>query len=176
MAQRGFTLIEVMVAVVIMGILLAIAAPGFKNLTISSSITADTNALLSDLAAARSEASRTGAAVSVCASTDFATCSSTASAWTSRIVFTDSGTAGVKDGTDAIIRKSSASSSSKNTITAANLPGSNNYLQYNSLGQINSLTYATPATFKVCRSGYASGNLVSLSVTGRASSATTTCP
>ena len=80
-AQKGVTLLELMISLVILGILAGMATPSFMQLMVSSSIAADANAMVSDLALARSEAAKLGNYVTVCTSTDGATC--TISGWAS---------------------------------------------------------------------------------------------
>jgi len=71
---RGMTLIELMTALVIAAILMAVAVPSFRNASLGSKLSASANNLLSSLQLARSEAIKRNVAVTVCASADGATC------------------------------------------------------------------------------------------------------
>lgn len=66
-ANRGFTLVELMVTVAILAIILGIAFPNMRELIINGRITTQTNELISSLSLARSEAIKRGLDVSVCA-------------------------------------------------------------------------------------------------------------
>lgn len=180
-AQRGLTLIELMVTLLIMGILAAVAVPSFSRLIATSATTSEANALMSDFALARGQAARTGNPVTICLSTDGATCN--ASNWTTsgRLIFTDSPTAGTigtvdLSAGDTILRYNPTLVNSKDVITASSVPNGT-YITYSSTGTVVGVVNATPAQFKVCRNtGTFPGSIVTISVTGRASAATTTCP
>lgn len=105
-AQSGFTITELMVVVAIVAILLAIGAPSYRYVTTANRISSEVNGLLGDLQYARAEAIKEGQTVSVCASTDSATCSGTSNWQTGWIVFIDQGAIGTVDAaTDTILRK-----------------------------------------------------------------------
>ncbi|SEO72901.1 GspH/FimT family pseudopilin [Aquisalimonas asiatica] len=63
--EKGFTLIELMVAIAVMGVLLTVGIPGFQYLMQSSQISTQTNELVTALSTARSEAVRQNAEVTV---------------------------------------------------------------------------------------------------------------
>lgn len=84
MAQ-GFTLVELMVTVAVIGILAIVAVPAMSNLIRNSRITGQTEELVTSLQLARAEAVRRNARVTMCSSTDGSTCASSAS-WTGWIV------------------------------------------------------------------------------------------
>lgn len=54
--QSGFTLIELMLAIVVLAILAAIGVPTFRSLILNNQVTAEANAFVSTLNIARSEA------------------------------------------------------------------------------------------------------------------------
>jgi len=62
-AARGFTLLEVVITVVLAVILVTIALPSFRELTIRSNVTTLTNSLVIALNSARAEAVRRGTLV-----------------------------------------------------------------------------------------------------------------
>jgi type IV fimbrial biogenesis protein FimT len=64
--SAGFTLLELMVTVMILGIGLAIAVPSFTDMMRQNRLTEQTNGLMSALAIARSEAVKRGTPVTVC--------------------------------------------------------------------------------------------------------------
>ena len=72
--QKGFTLTEMMVVTAIVAILFAIAIPSYKYLTTSYRMSAEINNLVGDLQYARGEALKEGTPVTVCVSSDGATC------------------------------------------------------------------------------------------------------
>jgi len=72
--QSGFSLVELMVALAVAAILLVVAAPSFRDLLKRNEVSSAGNALLADLAYARSEAVTRGNIVSICPSTDLTTC------------------------------------------------------------------------------------------------------
>jgi type IV fimbrial biogenesis protein FimT len=85
----GFTLMELLVTMTIVGILMAIAVPSYRYVTTANRASSEINALLGDVQMARGEAIKEGQFVTICASTDGATCAGTA-AWNSGwIVFSD---------------------------------------------------------------------------------------
>lgn len=73
-AFSGFTLIEMIVTVAVLGIISAIAAPAFNSIIQSSKVSASADDLLTVLQVARSEAVRRVKNVVVCPSSDGATC------------------------------------------------------------------------------------------------------
>lgn len=101
--QPGFTLLELMVALVVVAILVTLAVPSLRAYVLNTRITGNTNTLVAALNYARSEAITRRDPVCVCASNDSATCTNTAwpNGW---IVFTDNGATCTVDGSDSVLR------------------------------------------------------------------------
>ena len=66
-SHRGFTILELMTAIAVTGILLAIGVPSFNEIIRTNRTAAQVNELVTALNLARSEASKRGLPVSVCA-------------------------------------------------------------------------------------------------------------
>lgn len=76
--HSGFSVIELMVAVVVMAILAGIALPNFRDFMHRNAVTAATNHLLADIQYARGEAIAQHMQVTICASTNGTACASSA--------------------------------------------------------------------------------------------------
>ncbi len=87
--ERGFTMIEVMIVLVVVAILVAVAAPGFQNLIGNNRIISEVYTLRATLNNARSEAMARRASVVVCPSTDGAACADSDDWSTGYIAFVD---------------------------------------------------------------------------------------
>lgn len=90
--NAGFTLIELMITLFVVAIIVTVGVPNFRTFIQNNRIAAQTNAFISAITLARSEALKRGQNVTVCASADQQTCASNdwADGW---IVFVDDNTA-----------------------------------------------------------------------------------
>lgn len=68
--QRGFTVVELMVAIAVLAILTAIALPNFRDFMRRNAVTSHTNELLGDLSYARQLATTELSVVSICPTAD----------------------------------------------------------------------------------------------------------
>ena len=68
--NRGFTLLELMVVLVIAGVLIGVGVPAFRNFIMDARMTSTANDLIAALHYTRSEAIKRRAAVSMCATAD----------------------------------------------------------------------------------------------------------
>ena len=68
--QRGFTLYELLITMLVIGIVLTVGIPSFSQFTQNSRITSTANDLHSSFQLARSEAARSKSPVTICASAD----------------------------------------------------------------------------------------------------------
>lgn len=121
--ERGFTLLELLVAIAVLSIVAAMAIPSYRDLIQRNRITTDANSLLTVLTLARSEAIKRNNQVAICRSTDGASCVSSNGDWaTGAIVFNDQDQNGSLDAGEEIVRadvplsRSSAISLSINTL------------------------------------------------------------
>ena len=81
--QRGFTLIEAVVTITVMGILIAVAAPSLATYSENAKVRAITESFLASAQNARAEAIRSNRAVQIVLTTDTPTAANVASATTS---------------------------------------------------------------------------------------------
>jgi type IV fimbrial biogenesis protein FimT len=101
---RGFNLIELMVAIGLLGILLGWGVPAFRDLSRNNSVTVANNDLITSFNLARSEALRRNRPVTVCASGDGAACNEDTDWARGWIAFTDRGNPGEVDGDDQVLQ------------------------------------------------------------------------
>jgi type IV fimbrial biogenesis protein FimT len=109
--MAGFTLTEVIIVMLVLGILIAIGTPTFKYVTTSNRISNEINGLLGDMQFARSVAVKQGLTVTICSSSDSTstnpTCNigGTAGTWqTGWIVFLDTNGDGQVQPGEQVIR------------------------------------------------------------------------
>jgi type IV fimbrial biogenesis protein FimT len=84
-AWAGFTLVELMVTLAVVGVLAAVAAPAMTALISGNRLSGASGEMAASLQLARSEAIRRNARVSICASEDGSSCSASAD-WSTWIV------------------------------------------------------------------------------------------
>jgi type IV fimbrial biogenesis protein FimT len=84
----GFTMVEILIAVAVVAILLTIGIPSFRYVTNSNRIAAEINGLLGDMQYARAEAVKDGQPVTVCVSSNGATCANV-NTWQSGWIVSD---------------------------------------------------------------------------------------
>jgi len=92
-AQHGLTLVEIMVAVAILGILASIAAPALQDVIVQSRLGAEANTLVDAIQVARSEAIKRNQGIQFCraANSSSSTCVGSKANWDSWIVVSTSG-------------------------------------------------------------------------------------
>jgi type IV fimbrial biogenesis protein FimT len=103
--QAGFTLLELMFTIVIMGLLLGLSVPSFRDFLRNSRLTSSANDLLADISVARTEAIKRRQIVTLCGTTapqdDTPACvSANANGFNAWVVFVD------EDGDGAVASES----------------------------------------------------------------------
>ena len=97
---NGFTLIEMLVAVLIVGVLLLVAAPGFSDLISNNRMVSEVYLMRATLSHARSEALARRAPVVVCPTTDGLACADSNDWSSGYITFVDTDDNNVANPTD----------------------------------------------------------------------------
>jgi type IV fimbrial biogenesis protein FimT len=157
--NKGFTLIELMIAITIMGIIAAMTYPSFSSLWVSNRLYVLANNLVSTIDYARFEAQRQNGYVGICSSSDSSTCSGssgTSGNWTNNyFVYQDSNSNQVFDSNERIMRIVNNKTKQGDVISSTQ-----GNIIFDGLGQ------TTATTFTVCNSKSTVSYQITLSSSG----------
>jgi type IV fimbrial biogenesis protein FimT len=168
----GFTLVELMITVSIAAILLGIAIPSFTDTIKSNRLTTQANDFVTALNFARSEAVKRGYQVTLCKSTDGATCVTTGNWAQGWVVFADQDNDLVFDVGETLLRVQGSAQAQISMLGSAQIT---DVIGYRSSGQV---VPSAAHTITMCddRAG-AFGKTIGIGVLGRPSTTSNvTCP
>lgn len=182
----GFTVIELMITVALLAILVGIAAPSLRDLTMNARITSQANDLMTDLAMTRSEAVKRSVRTAICTSSSGTAC--TSSNWQQGwIVFADADGDGALAAVTDIIKAVPALDGGNTLVSAGHSTNGSAamFVPYRPSGVVTPGGAGT-ITFDLCDSrtiatvGAAAasnkGRRITISGTGRAFVQGRTCP
>ena len=153
MDERGFTLVELLVVLVVGTILLTIAIPGYAILVNAGRLTGVTNDLVTALHLARSEAIKRGIRVTICKSASVMdptpTCDPAANWQQGWLIFVDGGTKGAIDSGDTVLWTQDSASATV-SITTSNY---NSHISYLPSGRSQGSNGLANGTIRVCVAG-----------------------
>tara|TARA_R110001599_G_scaffold145321_1_gene327581 strand:- start:31004 stop:31594 length:591 start_codon:yes stop_codon:yes gene_type:complete len=142
----GFTLVEMMVALLVLAVLIVISAPGFSGLIKDNRMLSHVYAMRAALNGARSEALSQRNFVTLCRSTDGASCSTVAGDWnTGFIAFLDEDADSVVDDPNDQIFISKVLD--EETLKVTKISGDANWVQFDSRGYAAN---GSQGTFRIC--------------------------
>ncbi len=160
---RGFSLVELMVALFILAILLGVAAPAFANLIRETRLTTATNELLASLFLTRSSAIQHSRRVTICTSPDGERCEAGVGWHSGWIVFQDLNGNGVRDAGEPIVRH--GGTNIRGITLTGNMPV-RNYVSYLPTGMTRTVNGGLQmGTITACQDG--SARQIVINVAGR---------
>lgn len=127
-SSLGFSLVELMTAIAIMAVLMAIAVPSFTSLINSNRLTSQGNEIVASLQYARSEAIRSNRRATLCPSTDGSSCSN-ADDWGRLITMVG----------DSVVRDTSIGGKAKVSANATKVDFSSDGLARDSNGMLSTI-------------------------------------
>lgn len=163
----GFTLIELMVTITLLGVLMAIAVPSFRDAVVGNRLASVANAFVSSTHLARGEAIKRNADITMCRSSDGVNCAAAVGWDVGWIVFNDIDADGVLDTAETLIHRQLAIPSD------FLLTSTTGTLVFRGTGMINA---AAEVQLKLCRAVPAPASQdreLRVSITGRVSSTKT---
>lgn len=168
--KRGFSLIELMVAIAVTAILVMIAVPSFQGAALTSQLRSMSNALVSGARLARSEAIKRNAVVTLCQSSDGASCTNSGAweqGWIVACRTDDNANCRTAGANWLVIQREPAASSGMRVITTAGIA----QLSFQPTG-----FGASTATFNVCRESPLGNQerVISINASGQVSTRKTT--
>jgi type IV fimbrial biogenesis protein FimT len=143
--QRGFTLVELLVAITVTAVLLLVAGPKLSDFAKSVKLTAASNTLLAHFHIARSEAIKRDRRVVLCKSADGMSCATTGGWEQGWIVFVDANSDGMRESAEAVILREERLSNS------LRLTGNLNVVRY--------VSFAPTGATKLAGGGFQAGTL-----------------
>lgn len=159
MNNKGFTLVELLITLIVLGILVSIAVPSFRGMILRNSVETDRDELFNSFVYARGEAVKRGVQVSVCKSVNLTACDSTGFWHNGWIVYSDNNGDGVIDSGDVILKVH------EGLDAEVKIASSINYVVFDSTGRAP----GSNADFNFSHSAGASyARVINLSATGRA--------
>lgn len=166
--QRGFTIIELMIAVALIAVMVVIGVPAFTSTINSNEVVANSNSFLSALKLARTEATKRRQNIIVCASANQSDCASNnwSDGW---IVFEDADNDAIFDAGETIIDTYDLPAGFTITRAAAGP----DQIQFAATGLSNS---SLAQTFTVCKANTASGRVFTVDRSGLVTGASVNCP
>ena len=151
-AGHGFTLVELLIAVAVFGLLVLAAGPSYRNWIAAQQLANHAHFLAETLNLARSEAIKTGYRVNLCKSSDRRQCADDGSGWElGWILYVDENQDGEISAGETVIRIDGPPG---NGITVRGNRPVGDYVSYTSLGHARMLSGALQmGTFVVCKPG-----------------------
>jgi type IV fimbrial biogenesis protein FimT len=136
-SQKGFTLVELLITMVVVSILLATAVPSFMQFIKNNRVTGQSNSFVVSTHMARNEAVKRGAGTTMCAANaDMDACSGSNDWSTGWIIFSDLDRDGViDDGTGACLDTEDCLLRTVDGPTRSSLTGGNSDIRFLPTGQ-----------------------------------------
>ena len=159
-SRQGFTLVELMVAITMLGILLAVAVPSFNAMVGDNRINADSNKLIANLSYSRSAASARASVITM--ELKSATPKDWSQGWE---IYTDQDATGntARVGTDTLLRDITSLEAGV-TINTNNI--GNRWISFRANGMLNEA--GNTVVIAICDArGEASGRDLNIGITGR---------
>jgi len=165
LARGGFSLIELLIAMTVASVLLALGVPGYQGMVGAYQLSNHAQFLAGTLNHARSEAIKRSQRVNVCKTYDGKQCAAEGSWATGWILFVDANRNGQIDPGERILHIEAAVA---NGITLSGNHPVEDYVSYTSMGHARMLNGALQmGTFVACKTGQSAIKIV-LANSGRA--------